>query len=138
MSIVTFSNGETARSGRIRRVTIRRDVQRLEVQMHDDPPIRIQGPGVEADVTLLNDIRDKEGLPFLVHEILMSHADYLKLLEDYEKAVGEYTAAVRTLVATKGSTEFRRARTVANAAHAKSEELRKRLNAAKANRRKSN
>ena len=68
MSIVTFSNGLTAVSNRIKRVTIRRDIKRLQVELFDDPPIRIQGPGVEADVALLNDIRDKEKLPFLVHE----------------------------------------------------------------------
>ena len=48
MSIVTFSNGQTAMSGRIRRVTILRDLKRLQVDFFDDPPIKIEGSGVEA------------------------------------------------------------------------------------------
>lgn len=68
MSIVTFSDGQTAVSGRIKRVTILRDVKKLQVDLYGEPPIRIQGPGVEADAALLNDVRDKEKLPFLVHE----------------------------------------------------------------------
>ena len=68
----------------------------------------------------------------------MSHADYVKLLADYEKAVDAYTASVRVLVATKGASQYAQAMIVVNATHAKSEELRTRLNAAKANRKKSN
>ena len=66
--LITFSDGQTAVSGRIKRVTILRDAKRLQVDLYGDPAIRVQGPGVEADAALLNDVRDKEKLPFSVHE----------------------------------------------------------------------
>jgi hypothetical protein len=68
VSKVTFSDGQTTISGRISRVTIRRDMQRLQVDLHGEAPLRIQGPGVEADIVLLKDVWEKEKLPFLIHE----------------------------------------------------------------------
>lgn len=64
----------------------------------------------------------------------MSHADYLKLLADYEQAVDAYAAAVRVLIATKGASEFAQAMIAVNATHAKAEELLTKLNAARTTR----
>ena len=61
----------------------------------------------------------------------ITDTEFHKLLADYEKACEAYTAAVHALAAAEGSLEFDQIWNSLNALHMKSEDIRKRLEAAR-------
>ena len=67
MSIATFSDKQTVDSSTVTRVTLFREAKNLLVETKAQP-VKVHGEGVFADAAMLNDLRDKEQLTFLVHE----------------------------------------------------------------------
>ena len=68
MSQITLSDGQIVESSRITRVTVfTGDDPRILIELNNGDPVRVFGPGVEADAALLDDVRDREKLRYLVH-----------------------------------------------------------------------
>ena len=67
MSTITFSDGQTVDSDKILRVGVLEREEKLQVETADGS-IQIQGAGVNSDLALLKDIKNKEKLYFIIHE----------------------------------------------------------------------
>jgi hypothetical protein len=64
---LTFSDGQTADSTTITRVTLLKDAERLLVETATGS-IKIHGAGVHADAALLKGISQRDKRHFMVHE----------------------------------------------------------------------